>query len=522
MPVRLSFNDIQKSEIIAAYAANCSFAKMEEKFRVSGPVLRKYLKEWGVYKDKTRNGSRKPDEITFNEEETAIIFEMYKKGENIPKIAHCVCVRPITLSAFLKSKGMFMPRRNKDYKLGITDEKIREVFERTRSIRTTARELGGLNQKSIKATLLRLGVKDPTHHEIYARIENQKIEIIALYQQNESLLPDICQKFDISKNILRVALKKWGVYDVRKHPSLVLVKAKTSKEVVVDTYHQLRSITAVVERLGLSFATVTKTLKQANVDFYPEKGDIIEKDKDVIVHRYTILHETCRSIAKDYSVWPTTIWDALKRWGVKIVNHKNEITRGKLEANKERICDLYENRGYALREIAEEFGVGHQTVIRAVKRWGLTVPDNRFKESSLERKFKKMLVGHEIAFTQFKQIRNRIYDFYLPSFNLIVECNGDYWHGHPRVYPQPDKEQIKGHKRDIVKNKLAREAGYQIYFIWESEINNAQDLVAALLRKLITGEAPINQSSPMDFLTERPELNGSHQSSTLDSPSQVF
>jgi transposase-like protein len=507
MPVRFLIDDAKKSDIIAAYVADCSFAKMAERFGMCSPSIRKYLKEWGIYGKKTRHGLRRSGKIDFSEEETAIIFEMYKRGDNIPKIARHVCVRPITLSAFLKGQGMFQARRNKDYKLGITDDKIKEVFDKTGSIRATSRQLGGINTRFVKAALLRLEVKDPTHHEIYARIEGHKTEIIALYQRSDVPIPDICVKFDISKHILRSILKKWGVYDVKKHPSLALVKAGVSKETIIDTYSQLRNISATGERLGLSASMISKVLKNAKVSVYfIEKSELLEKSKESIIHRYSVVREPCKVIAADYEVWVTTIYDSLKRWGVKTDNHKNKITQEKLETNRARICDLYENRSYALREIAEEVGVSHTSLIRAVKRWGLIVPDNRFKESSLERKFKKILTEQSIAFTQFKQVGNRIYDFYLPKFNLIVECNGDYWHGHPRIFPKPNVEQIKGRKRDLCKSELAKKAGYAIYFIWESEVNASQYLVVTLLLRLIAGEAPMQQSSPMDFLTERPEI----------------
>lgn len=69
---------------------------------------------------------------------------------------------------------------------------------------------------------------------------------------------------------------------------------------------------------------------------------------------------------------------------------------------------------------------------------------------------------------------------------------------------------------DAYKNTLARKVGYEIYFIWESEINKTPDLIVKLLRKLIAGEPPIQQSSPFDFLTEYPEFKVIFQSTPVE------
>jgi very-short-patch-repair endonuclease len=55
-----------------------------------------------------------------------------------------------------------------------------------------------------------------------------------------------------------------------------------------------------------------------------------------------------------------------------------------------------------------------------------------------------------------------VVDIYIPKFNLIIECNGDYWHSFP-----------KKKKRDEEIARFAKEIGTKIVFIWEHEINNS-------------------------------------------------
>ncbi|KKM62447.1 hypothetical protein LCGC14_1521620, partial [marine sediment metagenome] len=52
-----------------------------------------------------------------------------------------------------------------------------------------------------------------------------------------------------------------------------------------------------------------------------------------------------------------------------------------------------------------------------------------------------------------------IVDFYLPEQNLIVECDGDYWHNRSGVQ-----------ERDAKRDSYLRRKGYKVVRIWEHEI----------------------------------------------------
>ena len=50
-------------------------------------------------------------------------------------------------------------------------------------------------------------------------------------------------------------------------------------------------------------------------------------------------------------------------------------------------------------------------------------------------------------------------DIFIPSFNLIIECDGNYWHKYP-----------VGRDIDRIRTKELQEAGYVVWRLWESEI----------------------------------------------------
>lgn len=64
--------------------------------------------------------------------------------------------------------------------------------------------------------------------------------------------------------------------------------------------------------------------------------------------------------------------------------------------------------------------------------------------------------------------------------HLIIEADGDYWHGHPRFEPLTDR-QISQQKRDASRNKYLATCGYWVERIWESDMS--KEVVKAILQK---------------------------------------
>lgn len=74
-------------------------------------------------------------------------------------------------------------------------------------------------------------------------------------------------------------------------------------------------------------------------------------------------------------------------------------------------------------------------------------------------------------------------DGFDPLTNTVYEFNGDFWHGNPDKY-HPQGVNCINHKtfgklynNTINKEKILKEAGYQIISIWESDFNNKTNIV---------------------------------------------
>ena len=86
------------------------------------------------------------------------------------------------------------------------------------------------------------------------------------------------------------------------------------------------------------------------------------------------------------------------------------------------------------------------------------------KDSSIEIKIQNFLkeLGIEFFTHQHMNITHDYQcDIFIPSMNLVIECDGDYWHKYPI-----------GRDIDKVRTEELIEKGFKVLRLWEFEINN--------------------------------------------------
>lgn len=135
-----------------------------------------------------------------------------------------------------------------------------------------------------------------------------------------------------------------------------------------------------------------------------------------------------------------------------IKRHKNS---GYNISDKER-----ERRGKRLKKIMNNLTDEQKEKMNQLRR---SVP--KYTTSKQESIVKDQLIKNNIKYFQHMWVKDISYkyqcDFFIPEFNIIIECDGDYWHNYPY-----------GNKRDHIRNKEMIKEGYIVLRFWEHEINN--------------------------------------------------
>src|SRR5690625_7843035 len=89
-----------------------------------------------------------------------------------------------------------------------------------------------------------------------------------------------------------------------------------------------------------------------------------------------------------------------------------------------------------------------------------------------------------ITFEQEKPFLKRYFiDFYLPEYNIAVECDGDYWHSLPNVV-----------EKDKRRDTEFKKHGVEVLRFIESEINkDVDDCVDIILVSIYNKVAPTSR-----------------------------
>ncbi len=103
----------------------------------------------------------------------------------------------------------------------------------------------------------------------------------------------------------------------------------------------------------------------------------------------------------------------------------------------------------------------------------------KFKDTKGELQLKEYLKNLNIDYIHQYRIydeenkKSRLFDFYLPKYNILIEVDGTYYHCKPERYPNGPINIVQKEKIEIdkQKNKLAKRLNYKLIRVWDDEID---------------------------------------------------
>lgn len=311
--------------------------------------------------------------------------------------------------------------------------------------------------------------------------ESERLNIISMYEDSFPL-KEIANKYKISVNLLIRKLKKWNI-------TLIGNKQKFSQKEkldIIELYKSKVPLSEICEKFSTSPETIRKICIKNNIQSRRKKHlQNVEKHKSIVIERY-IAGESCWTIGPDYDISAQCLYNYLRKWSVDIDVSRNSVCK-KLEPYWEKIKFLYFSEKRTLKEIAYIYDTWPSTIRDLILKNGLKARNNNgILQSGLERAFKEQFLK-ELNFNEQYKIENRYYDFYIPSHDLLIEVDGDYWHGNPLFYKdyELNEFQRKSRERDFVKDNLAKEHGKNLVRFWENDILFYPDKIINRLNQLL-------------------------------------
>lgn len=116
----------------------------------------------------------------------------------------------------------------------------------------------------------------------------------------------------------------------------------------------------------------------------------------------------------------------------------------------------------------------------------LTDKNHNNKKTILESKFEELLQSFNIEYKYQYPVETGIFDFFVPSKNLLIEVDGDFYHCNPDKVLEPKYPiQFRTIINDRRKNLISERNNFTLLRFWESDINDNPEIIITKLKEYL-------------------------------------
>ena len=116
----------------------------------------------------------------------------------------------------------------------------------------------------------------------------------------------------------------------------------------------------------------------------------------------------------------------------------------------------------------------------------INAKQQQMKPNHVERTGYKLLEELGVEFLPQHTIGRFCVDAFLPSLGVVVQFDGDYWHGNPAFYPTLSPRQRKRVNLDRAHDAYMEVCGYPVIRIWASNLEKHLDIVKTRLHQFLS------------------------------------
>ena len=312
---------------------------------------------------------------------------------------------------------------------------------------------------------------DPTH---YKKCEKYKLFV------NTVAKPLFKKLHDDGNSPQQIAdLYNIGLNDVYRIFNVLKIKRRTVKESCSLSSRQERYKLTMLKKYGVENSFSKGPLRKKWEDRLLEEEGIIN-----VFQRQDVKNKIKNSLIKHYGKnytkfvngYPSTLDYHIKKYGeIEGIKKYNKLC---YEKGKSTRLEFY----------VEKYGetIGYNKWKEKQSKWfnaGLSATGNNKFTKAVKDALNALSLNYQTEFKIYYNTENKekyfSYDILLNDLQLIIECNGDFYHANPLKYHENDIMNFPGKikpfakdvwLKDAFKKSIAENNGYNIIYIWESEI----------------------------------------------------
>jgi G:T-mismatch repair DNA endonuclease (very short patch repair protein) len=287
---------------------------------------------------------------------------------------------------------------------------------------------------------------------------------------------------------------------------------------IIREYKKGNSSLVIAKMVGLSRPTILKVLKDVGITRKRDRCkslDIIKEDKKYyIIRKCPKCNKDIKTTSKDKTIACRNYINALnggylcKPCSLKLQEGKGNPFYGK-KHTKNSIKKMSDSRsgkytGNENHMKKKEYRDMSKNIMRS--NWDNGILDRKVISEQMkqtrrsgkikstitskkEREIVSFLRSLNIEVISSFRVDSKVCDIYIPSLNLIIEYNGDYWHCNPNKYDGDYFNQKKNkYAKDIWeydsnKLELIRNYGYNLEVVWETDLKTNNDIILEIIHK---------------------------------------
>lgn len=168
--------------------------------------------------------------------------------------------------------------------------------------------------------------------------------------------------------------------------------------------------------------------------------------------------------------------EAYDNWKQKHIERALNLT----ENERKNIGDRFKKADERWRKNDPEGYIQSKKKAARVSR----IKQGNYKKNKIEEKVEQWLKDNHLdyEYSCIMGFNNNCfqYDFIIHKKRILIEVQGDYWHGNPKLFSNDGRNntrilnetQKKKMETDIKKKMFAESKNFKVLYIWESDINN--------------------------------------------------
>lgn len=150
----------------------------------------------------------------------------------------------------------------------------------------------------------------------------------------------------------------------------------------------------------------------------------------------------------------------------------SQPVKNKIAPSKKKKVKVATTKKELIRKASERSKKKH-------KEYGTSKLEDKFAKEFLDK------LGVKYEYQYLASDIKRYYDFYLPEQRILIEIDGDYYHGYGLVYEEMKPMQKRNHRVDEIKNQWAALHSIPLIRIWEHDIKKNPKKVMKILKEWI-------------------------------------